>query len=69
MHPTPEATMDELDRYECFGVPAHVWVDGDAVASTAVSGATRRNWVHREAAMLGMEAMPSPALGEFELSK
>lgn len=61
--------MDELEKYECFGVPAHVWIDDDSVAATPVSGATRRNWVHREAAMLGIEAIPSPALPEFHPSK
>lgn len=57
--------MDELEKYECFSVPAHVWIDDDSVVMPATSGATRRNWVYREAAMLGMEAIPSPALAEF----
>jgi hypothetical protein len=57
--------MDELDQYECFGVPAHVWLDGDGAIAAAPSGSTRRNWVYREVAMLGAEAMPSPALPEL----
>jgi hypothetical protein len=57
--------MDELEKYECFGVPAHVWVEDDVIVVATSSGATRRNWVLREAAMLGMEALPSPALPEL----
>ena len=58
--------MDELEKYECFGVPAHVWVDDNAIVTVPAAGATRRNWVHREAAaMLGAEAIPSPTV--FEL--
>ena len=57
--------MDELDKYECFGVPAHVWFDDNAVALAPASGLTRRNWVYREAAMLGIEAIPSPLLAEL----
>ena len=57
--------MDELEKYECFSVPAHVWMDENAAVMPATSGTTRRNWVYREAAMLGMEAIPSPALAEF----
>jgi hypothetical protein len=61
--------MDELEKYECFGVPAHVWIEDDVVALAPAPGSTRRNWVHREAAMLGIEATPSPALPEFQLPK
>jgi len=57
--------MHELEKYECFGVPAHVWVEDDVIVVAASSGASRRNWVHREAAMLGIEATPSPALPEL----
>ena len=58
--------MDELDKYECFGVPPHVWLeDGTSALTPAASGSTRRNWVLREAAMLGIEATPSPALPEI----
>lgn len=58
--------MDELEKYECFSVPAHVWMDDNAVAMPATRGTSaRRGWVYREAAMLGMEAIPSPALAEF----
>lgn len=61
--------MDELDKYECFGVPAHVWIQDDVVTVAPASATPRRNWIPREAAMLGIEAMPSPALPEFHPSK
>jgi hypothetical protein len=54
--------MDELDKYECFGVPAHVWVETDEIVVAPRSVAPRRNGVPREAAMLGAEAIPSPGL-------
>ena len=57
--------MDELEKYECFGIPTHVWIDDNAVVTAPASGVNRRNWVHREAAMLGVEATPSPTV--FEL--
>jgi hypothetical protein len=58
--------MDELDKYECFGVPAHVWVEDPAVdpVPSAVP-ALRRIEVPGDAGMLGIEAIPSPALAEF----
>jgi hypothetical protein len=60
---------DELDRFECFGVPAHVWLDNEGTVIAAPSGSTRRNWVYRESAMmLGAEALPSPALPEAAVS-
>jgi hypothetical protein len=61
--------MDELEKYECFGVPAHVWIENDVVTLAPAAGATRRNRVYREGAMLGIEATPSPALPEFQFPK
>ncbi len=58
--------MDELEKYECFGVPADVWVTDEGAVAAARSGSTRRNWVYGEAAMLGAEAMPSPSLPELD---
>jgi hypothetical protein len=58
--------MDELEKYECFGVPAHVWVDDPSTLIAVHSGSTRRIRVYCEAAMLGAEAMPSPALPELD---
>jgi hypothetical protein len=52
--------MEELEQYECFGVPGHVWVETDGSLSPQAPGANRRNWVYREVAALGAEAMPSP---------
>lgn len=54
--------MDELQNYECFGVPPHVWVNEEGIPRPQFTGSTRRNWVFREAAFLGAEAMPSPPL-------
>jgi hypothetical protein len=55
--------MNELDQYECFAIPPHVWSDEDTVAPRIEpQGWTRRNWVYREAAALGAEAMPSPGI-------
>jgi hypothetical protein len=52
--------MNELDQYECFAIPAHVWSEQDAIVRQQPQGWTRRNWVYREAAALGAEATPSP---------
>jgi hypothetical protein len=54
--------MSELDKYECFGVPAHVWVNEEGIPKPEFTGSTRRNWVFREVALLGAEAMPSPQI-------
>jgi hypothetical protein len=62
--------MDELDKYECFGVPAHVWIEDDVVdLAPAGTALPRRRGIPLEAAMLGIEAMPSPALAEFQPAK
>jgi len=48
----------EQDSFECFGIPAHVWeLPPDSMHEERVPGANRRNWVHREMAMLGADAM------------
>ena len=53
--------MNEQEQYECFAIPAHVWTDQDIIREQATpSGWTRRNWVYRDAATLGAEAMPAP---------
>lgn len=54
--------MHELEKYECFGVPSHVWVEDDGSLRPQFTESTRRNWVFRELALLGAEAMPSPPL-------
>ena len=53
-------TMTEQEKYECFGIPAHVWIDDAGPALPKPAGWWRRSWVHREAAVLGAEAPPSP---------
>ena len=58
--------MDELENYECFGVPAHVWVEDDAIRLAPDSASSRRNSAVSETAMLGVEAIPSPLLAEFQ---
>ena len=52
--------MTEQEKYECFGIPAHVWIDSDGPVVPKPAGWSRRSWVYREAAMLGAEAVPSP---------
>jgi hypothetical protein len=63
-----DRTVDELERFECFGVPQHVHVEGDGSAAPVPPGWGRRDWLLREAALLGAEAMPSPPMPPaFEL--
>jgi hypothetical protein len=53
--------MTEQEKYECFAIPTHVWTAQDAIVEEkAPAGWTRRNWLYRDAAILGAEAMPSP---------
>jgi hypothetical protein len=60
--------MDEQEHFECFGVPQHVHVEVDGSAARVPPGWGRRDWLLREAAQLGMEAMPSPPMAPaFEL--
>jgi len=60
--------MDEQEQFECFGVPPHVRVEADGSAARVPPGWGRRDWLLREAALLGAEAMPSPPLAStFEL--
>ena len=54
--------MHELEQYECFGVPSHVWVGDEGIPRPQLPGSMRRHWVFREAALLGPEALPSPPL-------
>ena len=63
-----DRTVDEQEQYECFGVPLHVHVESDGSAAPLLPGWGRRDWLLREAAHLGMEAMPSPQMPPaFEL--
>ncbi len=63
-----ERTIDEQEQFECFGVPNHVHVESDGSAARLPPGWGRRDWLMREAAMLGAEALPSPPMPPaFEL--
>ena len=64
----PHGALHEKEQYVCFGVPSHVWVGDDGIPKPGFTGSTRRQWVFREAALLGAEAMPSPQL-EAQVNK
>ena len=51
---------NEQEPYECCGIPAHVMEVPPAIAAAKerLPGEGRRNWVYREIAMLGVEAIP-----------
>jgi hypothetical protein len=56
--------MDELEKYECFGVPAHVWSEcGSAVSP--VRPTQPRPAALPEGTLLGVEALPWPGLPEL----
>ena len=55
-------SANDQEQYECFGIPPHVQVDEGAWQAPVPVGWGRRDWLLREAAMLGAEASPSPAL-------
>ena len=52
--------MSEQEKYECHAIPAHVWTEQDSIAQQQPAGWSRRNWVYRDGAILGAEAIPSP---------
>jgi hypothetical protein len=54
--------MTEQENYECFAIPSHVWLDAEGAIAPEPAGWSRRNWVYREVAHLGAEAIPSPQL-------
>ena len=59
----------EQEQYECFDIPPHVWVESDGSAAPQLPGWSRRNWILREAADLGAEAIPSPPVaGALDLN-
>jgi hypothetical protein len=64
-----EIAMDQ-DQFECFAIPSHVFAEDEVRLPLPPAETTPRNWVRREMAFLGMEALPSalfdadaPALG------
>lgn len=50
------------ESFECFGIPLHVHVEADGSFTPPPAGWHRRNWLLREVASLGIEALPSPPL-------
>jgi hypothetical protein len=54
--------MTEQEEFECFGIPPHVWIANEADIPREPAGWSRRGWVHREVANLGVEAIPSPPI-------
>ena len=59
--------MEELERYECFGVPPHAWVAPAELAAIVVRPRASSRLPAIDAELLGIEAIPSPALAEFAL--
>ena len=58
--------MHEQEQYECFGIPSHVLITGDAIVPP-VAGAKRHRLVH-DGLLLGCEALPSPPLPDSALA-
>ena len=59
--------MEELERYECFGVPSHAWVPPAELAAIVVRPRALMRVPLVDAELLGIEAIPSPALADFML--
>ena len=57
--------MEELERYECFGVPSHAWAPAAELAELAMPARATARVPAFDAELLGIEAMPSPALADF----
>jgi hypothetical protein len=52
--------MEELETYECFAVPAHVWSGPESVAPVSPALPARvRRFVPFDMTSLGIEAFPS----------
>lgn len=59
--------MEELERYECFGVPPHAWAPPAELAAIVVRPRAFSRAPLFDADLLGIEAIPSPALADFTL--
>lgn len=59
--------MEELERYECFGVPPHAWMPAPELAAIVVRPRTPSRVPLFDSELLGIEAIPSPALADFTL--
>ncbi|HZZ94696.1 MAG TPA: hypothetical protein VFE23_19200 [Usitatibacter sp.] len=57
--------MDDLETYECFGVPAHAWAPAPELAALVLPARAFRHVIAPEVDFLGIEATPSPLLAEF----
>jgi hypothetical protein len=55
-------TANDQEQYECFGIPPHVQVNEGSWEAPVPVGWGRRDWLLREAALLGVDATPSPVL-------
>jgi hypothetical protein len=51
--------MTEQEMFESFGIHSRAWAASVAIPRANLPGWWRRNWVHREAAMLCAEALQS----------
>ncbi len=57
----------EQEQFECFDIPPHVLAGAEGIPQRP-PGWGRRNWILREVALLGIEAIPSPpVIAAFEL--
>jgi hypothetical protein len=59
------AAMDELERYECFGVPPHAALPPAELAAIVTRSRAFARAPAHDVEFLGIEAIPSPALAEF----
>jgi len=59
--------MEELERYECFGVPPHATLPPAELAALLMRSRPAARALPPHAEFLGLEAMPSPALADFAL--
>jgi hypothetical protein len=57
--------MDELETYECFGVPPHAWAPAPQLAAITMPARSIRRVIAPDVDFLGLEAIPSPALAGF----
>jgi hypothetical protein len=58
----PIHSVQAQESWECQGIPFPVNVEADGTPAPTPPGWGRRDWVLREAALLGAEAIPSPPL-------
>jgi hypothetical protein len=54
--------MEELETYECFAVPSHVWSSSEEAAPVSPAPERTRRFVPMDTAFLGIEAIPSTPL-------